>query len=310
MTAPIPQLAYRREFRGAEGVEQLSRSGTRFRAPRPESFRASVAAVPLGRTRILSLRAGPHRASWDPASAVPAVVDHLFVATNKAGTMLAHHDGRSITVGPGSVQLMRSPRSMSYLSSGELHTVTLQIPFDALRAELIRLLPRVTSFATDPSALIGSLSGLMIGLSALSEPLSASVAQQLESTVLDLVGAVIQGANAARGEESHSLYGDALASVRARLPRREITLDEIAAALAVTPQQLQHTFTGHRTTFRKAVAELRLQALAEALRSRDVNASLSDVAASVGYDGYEPAARAFRARFNITMGDYRMLSRL
>lgn len=81
------------------------------------------------------------------------------------------------------------------------------------------------------------------------------------------------------------------------------TLDEVARALALSPQTLRRRLAAEGASFAALRAELRRDAAIELLGRPDLR--LSDVAAAVGFSDVSTFHRAFKGWTGMTPGDFR-----
>jgi len=100
-----------------------------------------------------------------------------------------------------------------------------------------------------------------------------------------------------------SLYAEALAIIEAEYAS-ELSLDDIARRIATSRRQLQRAFAEvGDTTFREAVAVVRMRKAAELLQDRRL--TVGQVAHRVGYRQQAQFAKAFRRRHGSAPGEYR-----
>ncbi|NQX29231.1 helix-turn-helix transcriptional regulator [Microbacteriaceae bacterium VKM Ac-2854] len=89
-----------------------------------------------------------------------------------------------------------------------------------------------------------------------------------------------------------------------------VTIDAVAAELGTSTAEVRFALASGNTTFSGLVRECRLMALAERIRTDESDVPLTRLPSEVGIDSYPQAARSFKARFGMTMGEYRRFVRL
>ena len=100
-----------------------------------------------------------------------------------------------------------------------------------------------------------------------------------------------------------SLHDEALEIIQAEYAS-ELSLDDIARRIATSRRQLQRAFAeAGGTTFREAVAIVRMRKAAELLR--DHRLTVGQVARRVGYRQSAQFAKAFRAHHGMVPSAYR-----
>lgn len=295
------------EFRGAAGLDALSaRSGPIFAAAEPDSFRARLEILLLAKTRIMSLRATPLRAVWEPSPG-PSANTVLLMMTME-GTVVGHHDGRAFTERPGSVLLMRTSAPYNYATSAPTHSVMLQLDLALVHSSAVASLRRVTSIdlGGHPAAQgIASVVGTM-----LERPPAADDAAVLERILLDQVDSLVLREADARTARGGPDDGELYLAYRDRFARGGYRAESVGpAALGVTAARLRRALLAYGTTPATLQRELRLDALADRLRDPDEGASLNTLVAELGFGSHAQAARQFRDRFGMSMRAYRTMIR-
>jgi AraC-like DNA-binding protein len=113
----------------------------------------------------------------------------------------------------------------------------------------------------------------------------------------------------ARAGRAADLVERARIIVERRMADEELSLDDVAAELFVSPSHLRHVFKKQAgTTFCDYLCALRLDAAARLLDDRDLK--IQDIAARVGYAEQRYFASCFKKRFGMTPTERRSANRV
>lgn len=208
----------------------------------------------------------------------------------------------------GSARVLRHSPTEPLVAGAE--SAQLHLPAEMLGSESGRL-PFVPDTAR-PSALASALLAVLTAVTVAPPQHGSPSALALEQSILQLTrGLVAIAADARRGADAAPPRFAALRDSTARLAvAGRVTVDAVAAELGCTPAEVRFALAAGNTTFSALVRECRLTALAERIRTGDTRTALTQLPAQVGIESYPQAARAFKARFGMTMGEYRRFVRL
>ncbi|NQX29562.1 hypothetical protein HQQ81_19635 [Microbacteriaceae bacterium VKM Ac-2854] len=142
--ADRPEVGSVREFFGPDGARQLSKTGTHFTPIGPGPFRARLDSFTLGRTRIVSMQATPHRGELR-ATVGSMRHDLVFFTFLLAGHSVGHHDGSQRIDEPGSIHFVRVSAPFRFTADQPTHNVTWWVDLDQLQPEVAEALRRVSS---------------------------------------------------------------------------------------------------------------------------------------------------------------------
>lgn len=286
----------------------MSTRGTVMRAVDPELFRAELRIAPLVRTRIIELRSSAHRGIVDQQAIDRFGMNWAMLTVLLEGQMIGHQDGHALRYQSGAVWLWPMWLPSHNVTSRPSRSIALQIPRDMLDGEIAvahRLLGGQDLAGSAVSAGLAEILGAMVD----GGPEPGGVeAQGLESALVGMVNAVVADALARARREPPAAYASALALIDAELSDPALDIRAVAERIGASVSALQRAFRAHGTTFGRALLSRRLDVVAAALR-REEAIPFAEIASSAGFVGWQ-AARAFKRRFGMTMGEYRSLVRL
>jgi AraC-like DNA-binding protein len=176
------------------------------------------------------------------------------------------------------------------------------------RAAMLRHTP-----TTQPSALASAVLAVVTAVIATPPEPGTPSAIALEQSVLQLCRGLLaaDADERRRPEEPSAPRFIALRDTVARLGvGGRVTIDAVAAELGTSTADVRFALASGNTTFSGLLRECRLVALAERIRTDGSDAALTRLPGEVGIASYPQAARAFKARFGMTMGEYRRFVRL
>lgn len=301
--------AYTVDFRGPEGLAALSTHGQVFLAKDPATFRSQLQSIPLGGTRIINQRSTAHRGEWSREMIEVLGADVVFFYFILTGTIVGHQDGRAMRQRDGGVHLLRSSADFHYVASTPIHAVSLWIERSALRPDAARAARHVTTLEFNGDiAAVGASAILRAIVRRPPEPQSAE-ARALESALVRLVEAVLISADLERrAPESAGLFPRIRAWIETAPP--EFTAAQIAEALGVELADVHIAIAAQGTSVGELTREARLDRLERWLHDPAEQRSILELSLAAGFGGSTQAARSFRERFGMSMGQYRTLARL
>lgn len=297
-----------REFHGAEGAARLSLTGTEITPIGPGEFRARVDSFRLDRTRITSVQMTSHRAV--ARARVGSVQDDtVLIYFLLVGLLIGNNDGRATRDAAGMVRFVRLAAPLRYVAEGPSHAVSWWAKLGDFQPEVAVALRHATwiEFGESHSAK-GAMSVIRAILDVAPEP-GSSDAKALESVLIGLVEAAVMSADTSRIDPNHAerkLYDEIRALFTADPSRSSLGVPALAQTLGVSPQVLVRVLIAQGTTGRELMTEIRLDSLAQRLRDPLSTDSLTELASAAGFAGLTQATRAFKKRFGMTMGRYRM----
>lgn len=297
-----------REFVGGEGAAQLSLTGTDFTPLGSAPFRARVHSIPLDRTRVVSIRITPHRGELraDIGSMRPELVFFTFHLT---GRSVGSHDGRRQIDTPGSIHFIRVGAPYHYVAAQAAHNVSWWVTLPELQPEVAQALRRVTAMEFRDDATARGATAIIRSIVTAPPAPGSPAAASLERILIAHVEAVVMAAEAHRLDPkgaNRRLFHELRELLGADLSRSQLSITGVADELDTTPALLSHCLVAQGTSLRRLMAEERLDRLTGLLRDPAFAGSLADAVHAAGYGGMTQASRAFKAKFGMTMGRYRM----
>lgn len=305
MNAPAGSI---REFIGREGIAALSRTGTDVDPTGAASFRARVAVVPLGRTRISAMEATAHRGFSSGALRSDSILFHFLLA----GRFSAYQDGQPERAEIGSIRFLGAGASFRYNAESPSYTVAWWLKLDLLRPAVAEALRNVVTLEFRDDVTARSATAVIRSLARNPPEPGSRAAFSLEDVLIAQIEAVVMAADAYRLDPrsaDRNLYGEVRALFAADLSRRSLAWNDLARELGTSPALLSRALAAQGTTARELLVRMRLDELASLLRDPQYGGSLTEAVTHSGFAGLAQAARAFRAEYGTTMGRYRALSR-
>ncbi|NQX30013.1 helix-turn-helix transcriptional regulator [Microbacteriaceae bacterium VKM Ac-2854] len=288
-------------LRGAVGAALLAEyTGTVVVPIGDRPFHAAVRIVRLADTRVLGVRATPHRAGRPGRSRSG---EGLVVAILTAGRRSGHYQGSSFIDVPGSIALRRRRAVTTWRCPEPTAALEFEIPLTALPASTS--LGPLRGRSLVPSAVTTVVIALV--RSAIeSPPLPGSAASAaIETALLGLVAALVaQQGHPHRSR--HDIFATAVAAIESD-PSVSLREAELAVAVGVDRAELREAFAEQGTTPTRLLRAVRLATLTDLLQHTDRSVPLHGLSDRAGYGDADQARRALRTRFGVSVREYRAL---
>lgn len=297
--APAPErFAYWREH-----VRHLF--GVAAEAPPEEKFSARAVVRSAGPFRFLTSESTGFQAAWSQRDADGAYADHYSIFLQLSGQTVSARGEEIIAFGAGDIGFCDGRRRQLRARLGGRYAVAM-LPRDMLerRAPWLRHRPHMK---LGPNVRFsGNLRLHMMELTSDDPSLSESQTGLLVDSFCNLVALA-----AAEGVPSKRLQGELqiealLSFCRQNLGDAELSPQRAADHLGIAVRTLHARFRGIGQTFGRWLLESRLEGCSVALR--DANQSkrnISEIAYRWGFNDLSYFNRAFRARFDMTPGEWR-----
>lgn len=306
---PTAFANYVREFAGVEGLQQLTSAATHISASERERFRMRVESRRLHRTRILDVRATPHRGVWDDSTEVRLGTRIALFQFVLSGRAIGNSDGRTTVRDSDSIHVMRTGYPTHYVTEGPLHTTMLWVDHSLLSVAALDAIRRASTFDLRADANARGAEAIVRSVLRMRPDSGSAAAAELEQVLIAQLESAVIAASAGHNDAAAGLYSRMRTVILAD-PGSDFTTATLAQALGVTESVANRALLAHRTTAAQLTRELRFDLLGAVLRDPAFDGSLADAAGHAGYGGADQAGRAFRDRTGITMSAYRRLVRL
>jgi AraC-like DNA-binding protein len=237
--------------------------------------------------------------------------DLINIIIVKRGRIRGRQRGLEVTIGPDQAfaVLANETGSVDLLEETEAFNLCLPIStIQPLVQDLGRTLARPLDHNPCALRLLDTYAGTLLSLDS---PLCHNVAETATTHLTDLVGNVLgslddqtqtsetRGIRAARRQAIKE-------DIAANLTRHDLSPDEIAKRLGITPRYLRKLLQDDGTSFSDFLRHMRLQKAHHLLSDpRHNDRSISTIAYYVGFNDLSYFNRCFRRQFGVTPSDVR-----
>ena len=266
-----------------------------------ESFHSTVETRPLSgvvRARIVSQ---PQRTSHGEREVARTEGEYVFLNLQTAGTCAVEQGGRRAVVRPGQFTVVDTAAPYHFRFDHPWGMVSYRIPHSLLGARLDAV-RRVTGGCCDPRGAGGVVTAVMSSMWDIEDGPGAS---DLELALASALSAVAGESLGGSGDRREALRREIEREVEASLSDPSFDVRAVSRRLGISPRTLHATVSSDGQTFAAMVRRRRLARAATLLADAGPGVTISEVAASVGYDGPSSFSRAFRREFGRTPTDVR-----
>ncbi|SHK79700.1 transcriptional regulator, AraC family [Pseudonocardia thermophila] len=274
---------------------------TPFRMEPGEGFRSRVETRPLSRVVRARIASQPQRTSHGPVEVARTTGEYFFVNLQTAGTCAVEQDGRRSIVRPGQFTLVDTAAPYHFEFAQPWGMVSYRIPHELLGGRLAEVRAQTGRCwdATGAGGVVTAVLAAMWDLTA-DGPAAIDVEQALAAAV------------SAAAAERAGPPADRYAALRAEVVRRvdewlgdpTLSVTSVSRRLGVSPRTLHTAVSAGGETFAALVRRRRMERAHELLTTRR-GATVTEIAAAVGYDGPAAFSRAFRREFGCTPTEVR-----
>ncbi|MFZ3454501.1 helix-turn-helix domain-containing protein [Arthrobacter sp. 7Tela_A1] len=262
------------------------------------SLLATQTNLELGRIRLTHISGNDHVIERAPENIRRNPVDAVMLCLLLEGKAFFYHDAGCETLTAGEAVVYDANRPFMYGFSTDMRQVIIEVPRTVLRELEVReeyFKPRVLHIAGSPAATHAAATATAV-LGAFRNP--AEDTAELETNVLELFSLVTGDPGAA---PSLAYLAAARGYIRANLGSPDLSLARVARAVGISERHLTRVFTDAGTTPAKYVLETRLARARELLAAPGLAAaSITEVAASVGFVSAAHFSRTFRHQYGCT----------
>lgn len=264
-------------------------------------FRANVKLRWFGDRSLSMINADDYRVIRTEHGVRTAEAGYIAVMWLRDGTMSVEQDGRSSRLGAGMAAICDTGRPYRLWMARDVRKVMLILPYTAVPG-WDRLSQKVCGIALAERTILSAALGASLPL--LDEP-GTSVADSADP-ILQAVQWMLSTSlhqSVAPGERAPSRLKLDLAHkhVLSHIDDPALSPDELACALHVSRRKLYQLFKERQITPSRFIRDVRLDAVAQALRStRNARRNILEIALDYGFSDSASFSRAFKAAFGLS----------
>lgn len=277
---------------------------TPSRAEQGPGFAARVETRPLQRVVRASIASQPQRTAHGPAEVARTNDAYYFVNLQLEGRCEARQGRTASVVEPGQFTVVDTTEPYWFDFDGPWRMLSYRLPHELLDARPGLLAPHLAR-NRDATGAGGVVTALLAALWDVDDTTPPGARADLELALASAVSAALAGSPAPQEPLREVLRAEVLRYVRARLGDRSLSVASVCRRFAVAPRTLHAAFAGSGATFAATVRTLRLERCAALLADPAVTGTITEVAASAGFDDPASFSRAFRREFGCAPGDVR-----
>src|SRR6267378_247117 len=269
-------------------------------------FRAHVKLRWFGDRSLSMINADDYRVIRTEHGVRTAEAGYIAVRWLRDGTMSVEQDGRSSRLVAGMAAICDTGRPYRVWVAHDVRKVMLILPYTAVPG-WDRLSQKVCGIALAERTILSAALGASLPL--LDEPgtLVADSADPILQAVQWMLSASLHQ-SVAPGERAPSRLKLDLAHkhVLSHIDDPALSPDELACALHVSRRKLYQLFKERQITPSRFIRDVRLDAVAQALRStRNARRSILEIALDYGFSDSASFSRAFKAAFGLSPSAWR-----
>jgi AraC-like DNA-binding protein len=266
-----------------------------------DDFRSRVETRPLAHLVRARLTSQPQRTSHGKGEVARTDGAYLFVNLQTAGTCAVEQGGRHALVRPGQFTVVDTAEPYGFQFDLPWGMVSYRIPHRLLGGRLDGM-RGLTARAIDARGAVGVVAAVMSSLWELDDGLGAPDA---ELAMVSALGAVA-GERAGAGTDRRAiLRAEIERVVDADLSDPALCVATVSRRVGISPRTLHTVVSAGGETFAAMVRRRRLERAAVLLAGAGPGLTVTDIAASVGFDGPSSFSRAFRRQFGRSPTDLR-----
>ena len=275
------------------------------------SFVSRVAARRVGAINVSRITSAGQVVTRTPGRGDIRSGDLFFLNLPLSRGTSARQDGRAARLVAGDFAIVDSTRSFELEFDGSFDQISLAVPHDLIARRL-----------TDPTAAtavrvsgargVGAFASTMLQrLANDPSPLDRAAARGANERLADLVALALGGARVPpRSATRGMIMQAALDEIDRSLADPGLTPADVAGRVHISTRYLHQLFSEHGLSFGRWVAHRRLHHCHEALRDpRHAHRTISEIAFDHGIHDASYFARVYRARYGLTPGQRRRMTR-
>ncbi|MCU1476738.1 MAG: DNA-binding transcriptional activator FeaR [Subtercola sp.] len=290
----------------------------------PVTFTATLTTVQAGAVALVRLESNAYSARRTLARIATFPVDVVRVIIVLAGAIRVRQDGHTSLVPVERATVLRTAAVYEYVVSHDSDIIIISIPRSRLTLAAHRNLRAVSATEIDRPMLIETIVAFVLPALVMTTGSGRQTAVTYESVLVSFANSVIAadtdtdlesddaGANAAQpvqGAASAQLVSSATIFLLDHIRSPALTAAAIAADLGVSLRNLYRAFEIENVSVGELIRSTRLDMIAARLRTNNSGQPLSRLAHDYGFSSTDVCARAFKARFGMTMSAYGLVRR-
>lgn len=266
-----------------------------------ESFHSRVETRALPSVVRARLTSQPQRTAHGAREVSRTDGEYVFVNVQTAGTCAVQQRGRRAVVGPGRFTVVDTTEPYDFTFDHAWSMVSYRVPHRLLggRLDAVR---RLAGGCYEPRGAGGVVTAVMSSMWDLGD---GPGAPEVELALASALSAVAGERLGVPGDPRAQLRREIERQVEAYLSDPSFGVAAVSRRLGISPRTLHSTVSAGGETFAAMVRRRRLHRAAALLAGAGPGVSISEIAASVGYDGPSSFSRAFRREFGRSPTDVR-----
>jgi AraC family transcriptional activator of tynA and feaB len=266
-------------------------------------FPSRVETRPLARTVRARIASQPQSTTHGAAEVARTDGEYVFVNLQVAGTCAVEQGGRRSLVRAGQFTVVDTARPYRFEFDRPWGMVSYRVPHDLFggRLDAVRRQSAGCWDTGGVGAVVAAVMSAMWDLDAATGPAVLDVEQALTAAV----SAAAVERDDAPTDRRAALRAEVLHRIEQWLPDSALSVTSASRALGVSPRTLHAAVSAGGETFAALVRRRRLELAAAALAAGRGSATITEIAASVGFDGPASFSRAFRREFGRTPSEVR-----
>lgn len=266
-------------------------------------FSSRVETRPLARTVRARIASQPQRTTHGAAEVARTDGEYVFVNLQSAGTCAVEQSGRRSLVRAGQFTVVDTAQPYHFEFDQPWGMVSYRVPHDLFggRLDSVR---RQTAGCWDVRGVGGVVAAVMSAMWDLDASTGPAV-RDVEQALTAAVTAAAVERDGPPGDRHAALRTEVLHRIDQWLPDSTLDVASASRALGVSPRTLHAAVSAGGETFAALVRRRRLERAAAVLADGRGSATITEIAASVGFDGPASFSRAFRREFGRTPSQVR-----
>ncbi|TCK26846.1 helix-turn-helix domain-containing protein [Pseudonocardia endophytica] len=261
-----------------------------------DDFHSRVETRPLGQIVRARLASQPQRTAHGAREVARTDGAYVFVNVQTAGTCAVEQGGRRAVVRPGRFTVVDTTEPYHFGFDDPWGMVSYRIPHAMIggRLDAVRSLTGRSWDATGAGGVVTAVMASMWGLEA------GAGTPDVEHAMVSAVSAVAAERAAGSDDRRAVLRAEIERHVERGLADPSLSVATVSREIGVSARTLHAAVSAGGETFAAMVRRRRLERAATLLADAGGRSSVTEIAASVGFDGPSSFSRAFRRRFGRT----------
>ncbi len=281
-------------------------------APAPlapaEGFASRVETHPYARVVRARIASQPQRTAHGRREVARTEGAYVFVNLQTAGTCAVEQGGRRSLVRPGQLTVVDTTAPYRFEFAQPWRMVSYRLPHELLGGGLDAVRRHAGDCWPDEGA--GAVvAAVMASMWRLDGSARASVTSDVEHALAAALSAAAAERGADAGDRRAALRAEVGRQVERRLSDPSLDVRSVSRRLGVSPRTLHAAVSAGGETFAALVRRRRLERAATLLADAGSRQTVTEIAASVGFDGPASFSRAFRREFGRAPTDVRRAAR-